>query len=77
MPKQEDQSRKALQDLEKLKDEGDLLHAPKMKAKSKTVTGHFMAKDVVAEMVNFWRTSGRQILAVATRILSIELPTDR
>ena len=69
MPDQEDQSRKAMQDLEKLKEEGDLLHAPKLKAKSKTVTGHFMARDVdPSDRIEVWGTRIGRILSLIALI---------
>ncbi|MCY6383203.1 hypothetical protein [Hoeflea prorocentri] len=65
MADHDDQSRKALQDLEKLKDEGNLLHAPKLKTKSKTVTGHFMAKDVdPSDKIEVWGTRIGRILSL-------------
>lgn len=50
-------SRKAKRELEKLSEDGGLLSAPRLKAKSKTVKGHFGADDVDAnDPVELWGT---------------------
>ncbi|MEP3828458.1 MAG: hypothetical protein ABJM47_10215 [Lentilitoribacter sp.] len=57
MMKDDEVSRRAKRDLEKLSEEGGLLNAPRLKKKSKTVAGHFSADDVDADdPVELWGT---------------------
>lgn len=57
MMEDDEVSRKAKRELEKLSEDGGLLNAPRLKKKSKTVRGHFSADDVDADdPVELWGT---------------------
>lgn len=76
MPDHDDQkSRDAQRDLDRLREEGGLLNAPKMKPKSKTVKGHFLAEDVdQSDRIEVWGSRiGRILSLIAVFILIIWL----
>ena len=75
MMEDDEVSRKAKRELDKLSEEGGLLNAPRLKKKSKTVRGHFSADDVDADdPVELWGTRiARGLSLIAFIALSIWL----
>ncbi|MEX3011865.1 hypothetical protein [Hoeflea sp. TYP-13] len=75
MSDQDDRSRKAQRDLDRLSEEGGLLNAPKLKGKSKSVKGHFMADDVdQSDRIEVWGSRiGRILSLIAVGLLLIWL----
>ncbi|MEO4043880.1 hypothetical protein AAFN47_19960 [Hoeflea sp. CAU 1731] len=70
-----DFSKKARRDLDKLRDEGGLLNAPKLESKTKSVRGHFTASDAdQTDPIEVWGTRiGRWLAVVVFIALAIWL----
>jgi hypothetical protein len=75
MSNHEDQSKKARKDLERVSREGDLVNTPRLKGKSKSVKGHFMADDVdPSDRIEVWGSRiGRILSLIAVFLLLIWL----
>ncbi|WP_419907055.1 hypothetical protein [Hoeflea sp.] len=75
MSDHDERSRQAQRDLDRTREEGGLLNAPKMKPKSKSVKGHFMAEDVdQSDRIEVWGSRiGRILSLIAVFILIIWL----
>ena len=72
MSDKNDRSRQARRDLERLSEEGALLSAPKLKAKSKSVKGHFMARDIdPSDRIEVWGSRIGRILSLIAVFLLI------
>lgn len=75
MAEEDDQTRQAKRDLERLGEEGGLLNAPKMKPRSKSVKGHFMADDAdQSDPIEVWGSRiGRILSLIAVAALLVWL----
>ncbi|MCP4314979.1 MAG: hypothetical protein GY789_02795 [Hyphomicrobiales bacterium] len=75
MSDHDDQSRKAERDLKRVNEEGGLVNTPRLKGKSKSVKGHFMADDVdPSDRIEVWGSRiGRILSLIAVGLLIIWL----
>lgn len=75
MAEHDEQARQAQRDLKRVSEEGGLLSAPKLNAKSKSVKGHFMAEDVDAsDRIEVWGSRiGRILSLIAVGVLLLWL----
>ncbi|MEM9107194.1 MAG: hypothetical protein AAGC96_16200 [Pseudomonadota bacterium] len=65
MSKHDEKSRQAKRDLDRVDTEGDLVNTPRLKGKSKSVKGHFMANDVdQSDRIEVWGSRIGRILSV-------------
>lgn len=69
MPDKDDKSKQALRDLKRVSEEGGLLNTPRLKGKSKTMKGHFMADDAdQADRIEVWGSRIGRILSLVAVI---------
>jgi len=75
MAQKHDPSEQAKRDLKRLSEEGGLLNAPKMKARSKSIKGHFLADDAdQTDRIEVWGSRiGRILSLIAVMILLVWL----
>ena len=75
MADKHDPSEQAKRDLKRLSEEGGLLNTPKMKPRSKTVKGHFLADDVdPSDRIEVWGSRiGRILSLIAVIVLLLWL----
>ena len=75
MSNHDDKSKQAQRDLDRVNTEGDLVNTPRLKGKSKSVKGHFMAEDVDQDdRIEVWGSRiGRILSLVAVFLLLIWL----
>ncbi len=71
MAEDDEQTRQAKRDLERLSQQGGLLNTPVMKPKSKSVKGHFMAEDAdQSDPIEVWGSRiGRGLSLIALILL--------
>lgn len=75
MTERDEQSRAARRELERLNEEGGLFAAPRLKARTRSLRGHFAAEDADQDdPMELWGTRiGRGLAAVAFVFLAIWL----
>lgn len=75
MSNHEEKSKQAQRDLDRVNTEGDLVNTPRLKGKSKSVKGHFMAEDVdQSDRIEVWGSRiGRILSLIAVFVLLIWL----
>ena len=70
MSDKDDQSKEALRDLERVNKEGGLLNTPRLKGKSTSVKGHFLADDAdQSDPIEVWGSRIGRILSLIAVIL--------